>query len=222
MLVLAQGLVPSTDMKQIQEMLSLQKTSDGFYLEAHPKLQPVDSASKGIFFAGTAEGPKDIKDSVTQASATAARAARLMSPGRASRSRPSPARVDGGQMQILRHMRRGLSVQRHHAWTKRTKSRPSVIQAACTGCGTCAAECPFDAIEMNHFTDEQILTQVTSLPGAENPAGEQDRLLRLQLVLLRRGRLRRRLPPGSIPANVRLIRTMCSGRVDEKFVLVRL
>ena len=60
-------------MKAIQEMLALQTTSDGFYLEAHPKLQPVDSATRGIFFAGCAEGPKDIKDSVTQASAATAR-----------------------------------------------------------------------------------------------------------------------------------------------------
>ena len=52
MVVLSQGLVPSKDMNKIQEMLALQKTSDGFYLEAHPKLQPVDSASRGIFFAG--------------------------------------------------------------------------------------------------------------------------------------------------------------------------
>jgi heterodisulfide reductase subunit A len=82
MVVLSQGLVPSQDMDKIQGLLALQKTSDGFYLEAHPKLQPVDSASRGIFFAGTAEAPKDIKDAVTQASAAAARAGRLMSPGK--------------------------------------------------------------------------------------------------------------------------------------------
>ena len=80
MVVLAVGVKPPKDMKVIQEMLALQKNSDGFYLEAHPKLQPVDSATRGIFFAGCAEGPKDIKDAVTQASAAAARAIRLMNP----------------------------------------------------------------------------------------------------------------------------------------------
>src|SRR5512146_2179826 len=78
MVVLAVGVKPPREMKIIQEMLALQKNSDGFYLEAHPKLQPVDSATRGIFFAGCAEGPKDIKDTVTQAAA--ARAIRLMNP----------------------------------------------------------------------------------------------------------------------------------------------
>ena len=78
----------------------------------------------------------------------------------------------------------------------KSKKPASVIQAACAGCGTCAAECPFDAIEMTHFTDPQILSQV----GPPGPgAGEQDRLLCLQLVLLRWRRFRRGLPAGISP-----------------------
>ena len=100
-------------MKQIQEMLALQKTSDGFYLEAHPKLQPVDSASRGIFFAGCAEGPKDIKDSVTQASAAAARAMRLMNPGTLT-VEAITAEVDRGALQRLRPVRQGVPLQGHH------------------------------------------------------------------------------------------------------------
>jgi heterodisulfide reductase subunit A len=81
MLVLAVGMKPSNSTRMIQEMLGLQLTSDGFFLEAHPKLQPVDAATRGVFYAGCAEGPKDIKESVTQASAAAARAIRLMHKG---------------------------------------------------------------------------------------------------------------------------------------------
>jgi heterodisulfide reductase subunit A len=213
MVVLSQGLVPSEDMGKIQEMLSLQKTSDGFYLEAHPKLQPVDSASKGIFFAGTAEAPKDIKDAVTQASAAAARAARLMSPGKI-RVEAITSRVDEGKCKSC-----GIcaKVCPYNAILADTKSkRPAaVIQAACAGCGTCSAECPFDAIEMNHFTDAQILSQVHALLE-DDPAGK--------IVCFAcnwcsyAGADFAGVSRLDYPPSVRLIRTMCSGRVDEKFV----
>jgi heterodisulfide reductase subunit A len=81
MLVLAIGIKPAKSTQKIREMLGLQLTPDGFFLEAHPKLQPVDAATKGIFYAGCAEGPKDIKESVTQASAAAARSMCLMHKG---------------------------------------------------------------------------------------------------------------------------------------------
>ena len=81
MLVLAVGMKPSKTTKKLQEMFGLQLSPDGFFLEAHPKLQPVDAATKGIFFAGCAEGPKDIKESVTQGSAAAARVMRLLHRG---------------------------------------------------------------------------------------------------------------------------------------------
>ena len=81
MLVLAIGMQPAPSTQRLQEIMGLQLTSDGFYLEAHPKLQPVDAATRGIFYAGCAEGPKDIKESVTQASAAAMRAVRLMHKG---------------------------------------------------------------------------------------------------------------------------------------------
>lgn len=213
MVVLSQGLVPSEDMVKIQEMLSLQKTSDGFYLEAHPKLQPVDSASKGIFFAGTAEGPKDIKDAVTQASAATARAARVMSPGKI-RVEALTSRVDSDQCTSC-----GIcaKVCPYNAIMvdKKSKQPAVVIEAACAGCGTCAAECPFDAIEMNHFTDAQILSQVQAILE-EDP---QEKVVCFACNWCSyagadfAGVSRLNYPP-----NVRLIRTMCSGRVDEKFI----
>jgi len=81
MLVLALGMKPAAKTHKLQEMLGLQLTPDGFFLEAHPKLQPVDAATRGVFYAGCAEGPKDIKESVTQASAAAARVIRIMHKG---------------------------------------------------------------------------------------------------------------------------------------------
>ena len=213
MVVLSQGLVPSGDMNKIQEMLSLQKTSDGFYLEAHPKLQPVDSATKGIFFAGTAEGPKDIKEAVTQASAAAARAARLMSPGRIT-VEAITSKVDEAKCKSC-----GIcaKVCPFNAITVDVKNkRPAVvIEAACAGCGTCAAECPFDAIEMNHFTDAQINGQIDASLAE---ATEEKVVVFACNWCSYAGADFAGVSRLQYPPNVRLIRTMCSGRVDEKFI----
>lgn len=213
MVVLSQGLVPSKDMNKIQEMLALQKTSDGFYLEAHPKLQPVDSASAGIFFAGTAESPKDIKDAVTQASAAAVRAARIMSPGKITVAAIT-SRVDEDKCTSC-----GIcaKVCPYNAITvdKKNKRPAVVIEAACAGCGTCAAECPFDAIEMNHFTDSQILSQVDAIL-------EKEPLEKVVCFACNwcsyAGADSAGIARLNYPPNIRLIRTMCSGRVDQKFI----
>jgi heterodisulfide reductase subunit A len=213
MVVLSQGLVPSKDMNKIQEMLALQKTSDGFYLEAHPKLQPVDSASSGIFFAGTAESPKDIKDAVTQASAAAARAARIMSPGKIT--------VEALTSRVIEDKCTSCGICAkvcpYNAITvdKKNKRPAVVIEAACSGCGTCAAECPFDAIEMNHFRDDQILSQVDAILDKE----PHEKVVCFACNWCSyAGADSAGIARLSYPPNIRLIRTMCSGRVDQKFI----
>jgi len=213
MVVLAVGVKPPKEMKVIQEMLALQKNSDGFYLEAHPKLQPVDSATRGIFFAGCAEGPKDIKDAVTQASAAAARAIRLMN--------PKQLRVEAITAEVVPNECTSCGICAKvcpfGAITvdTRAKTPASVTVAACSGCGTCAAECPSNAILMHHFTDGQIEAQIDAIL-------EQDPLQRVLVFACNwcsyagadfAGVSRFQYPP-----NTRLIRTMCSGRVSEKFV----
>jgi len=213
MVVLAVGLEPTADMKVIQEMLALQTTPDGFYLEAHPKLQPVDSATRGIFFAGCAEGPKDIKDSVTQASAAVARAMRLMNPGTLA-VEAITAQVD---TELCTSCGVCAKVCPYHAISVDTKAKTAaeVIEAACAGCGTCAAECPVLAISMNHFTDAQIEAQIDAIL-------DKDAAKRILVFACNwcsyagadfAGVSRLLYPP-----NTRLIRTMCSGRVHEKFI----
>ena len=213
MVVLSQGLVPSKDMDKIQEILALQKTSDGFYLEAHPKLQPVDSATGGIFFAGTAESPKDIKDAVTQASAAAARATRVMSPGKIT-VEAITSRVDENKCTSCGICAR---VCPYNAITvdKKNKRPAVVIEAACAGCGTCAAEYPFDAVDMNHFSDTQILSQVHAT--LEKDPKEKVVCFACNWCSYA-GADSAGVSRLNYPPNVRLIRTMCSGRVDEKFI----
>ena len=213
MLVLAVGMKPSRSTQRTQEMLGLQLTSDGFFLEAHPKLQPVDSATRGIFFAGCAESPKDIKDSVTQASAAAVRAIRLMHKGEiftepiTSEILPEHCKACGKCAQVCPY--NAITVD-----TKR-KTAAVVNTAACAGCGTCAAECAFGAIQMNHFTDSQILQQIDAML-AEKP-GEKILTFACNWCSYAgadyAGVSRLQYPP-----NARLIRTMCSGRVSEDFI----
>jgi len=213
MLVLALGIKPSAGTQKLQEMLGLQLTPDGFYLEAHPKLQPVDSATRGIFFAGCAEGPKDIKESVTQGSAAAARAIRLMHNGMIL-SEPITSEV------IEAHCKacgKCAEVCPYNAITVDVKNKipAKVNTAACAGCGTCAAECAFGAIVMNHFTDQQITSQIDTLL-AENA---QDKVLTFACNWCSyAGADYAGVSRLQYPANIRLIRTMCSGRVDEKFI----
>ncbi|MBU4054159.1 MAG: hydrogenase iron-sulfur subunit, partial [Proteobacteria bacterium] len=213
MLVLAIGSQPNKSNRKIQEMLGLQLTPDGFFLEAHPKLQPVDAATRGVFYAGCAEGPKDIKECVTQASAASGRAIRLMHKGEII-TEPITSVVIAEKCKVC-----GIcaDVCPYNAIkVDKQKKTPAVVNsAACAGCGTCAAECPFDAISMNHFTDTQILNQVNAMldtrPDSKilvfacnwcSYAGaDYAGVSRLQY-----------------PPNVRIIRTMCSGRVDEDFI----
>jgi len=213
MLVLALGIKPASGTQKLQEMLGLQLTADGFFLEAHPKLQPVDAATRGVFYAGCAEGPKDIKESVTQASAAAARAIRLMHKGEIT-SEPITSHVITENCKCCGKC---AEVCPYNAITVDVKKKipAEVNAAACAGCGTCAAECPFGAITMNHFTDSQILNQVEALLEEE----PKEKILAFACNWCSyagadyAGVSRLQYPP-----NVRLIRTMCSGRVDEKFI----
>ena len=213
MLVLAVGMKPSNSTRMIQEMLGLQLTSDGFFLEAHPKLQPVDAATRGVFYAGCAEGPKDIKESVTQASAAAARAIRLMHKGEILTD-PITSEVIAEK---CKSCGKCAEVCPYNAITVDVKKKtPATVNtAACAGCGTCAAECAFDAIIMNHFTDRQILDQVGALL-TEKP---EEKILAFACNWCSyAGADYAGVSRCQYPPNVRLIRTMCSGRVDEKFI----
>ena len=215
MLVLSQGVIPRKDNDQIKKLCTLSTTSDGFIMESHPKLKPVDAPTKGVFIAGCVESPKDVKDSVTQASAAAARASILLNAGK-TKIEAITSQIDPELCNLCGVCSKVCPYNAIIAPDKKTGKLPVVIQAACAGCGACAAECQQDAIYMRHFRDEQILAQVDSILEVEPHK---------QLVVFAcnwcsyaggdmAGTSRLQYPP-----TCRLIRTMCSGRVDEKFVL---
>jgi len=212
MAILSIGLEPRKDSEMIQRLLTLSRTQDGFFMEAHPKLRPVDAATGGIFFAGCAESPKDIKDSVTQASAAAARAGILMAKGKVTVEAITPTCIP----EKCKACGLCTKVCPYNAITlNKELKRIEIIEAACGGCGTCAAECPFGALTQKHFTDEQILAQIDAV--TESNAEKKIVAFCCNWCSYAgadfAGVNRMQYPP-----HVRIIRTMCSGRVSPKFV----
>jgi len=192
MLVLSQGVIPRQDGDQIKRLLTLSTTSDGFIMESHPKLKPVDAPTKGVYIAGCVESPKDVRvEAIT-------------------------SHVETDKCNYCGICADVCPYNAILAPDRKAKRAPTIIQAACAGCGACAAECAQDAIIMRHFRDEQIMAQIEAILEVEPhkhlltfacnwcsyAGGDNAGTARLQY-----------------PTTSRLIRTMCSGRVDEKFVL---
>jgi len=166
LVVLAVGLEPRKDAREIIDLLRLSQSSDKFYLEAHPKLAPVDTATDGVFLAGCAQGPKDIPDTVAQAKGAASSALVLLSSGKvkigAQISFVNEATCRGcgycvdicpyGAIELVEINRMGniISVAR-------------VNDALCKGCGACVAGCLSGSIQQKSFMDRQILPQIAVL-----------------------------------------------------------
>ena len=212
MVVLSIGIEPRRDSDFIQRLLTLSKTSDGFFMEAHPKLRPVDTPTGGVFLAGCAESPKDIKDSVTQASAAAARAGILLAKGKVTVEAITPRLI----VENCKACGLCARVCPYNAITvDKEKKKTEIIEAACAGCGTCGAECPFDAITMLHFTDDQIFAQIDAV--TEQDAGKKIIAFCCNWCSYA-GADFAGVSRMQYPTNVRIIRSMCSGRVAPKFV----
>jgi heterodisulfide reductase subunit A len=212
MVVLSVGVVPASDRDKIARMLTLSKTSDGFFMEAHPKLKPVDAPTRGVYLAGFCESPKDIKDSVCQAGAAASRAGALLNAGQI-RVEAITSVIDEASCTkcglCARVCPYGAIV-----WHK---GEPAVVvEAACAGCGSCGATCLFGAITMRHFTDDQLLAQVRAVL-AERPE-EKVFAFACNWCSYAGGDMAG-ISRISYPASNRVVRTMCSARVSEEMVL---
>ncbi len=156
LVVLSTGVVPPASAKDLARILNLSQSSDGFLLEAHPKLRPVDSFTDGIFVAGMAQGPKDIPDTVAQAKAASSGAMALMGKGRIT-VEPYYSVVDEDRCSGCRLC---VALCPYNAITIEKNGRAHVNPATCRGCGTCSSACAISAITSQHYTDGQIAAMI--------------------------------------------------------------
>ncbi len=160
MVVLSTAIEAPHDADRVAALFGLSRTEDGFFAEAHPKMRPVETNTDGVFLAGTAQGPRDVPDTVAHAGAAASMALALLDKGEVTIS-PTISVVDevlcsGCKTCIALCPYTAISFIEE-------KNVARVNEALCKGCGTCAAACPSGAITARHFTDQQIMAQIEGL-----------------------------------------------------------
>jgi heterodisulfide reductase subunit A len=157
MVILSSALEPRADADQVARTFSLSRKADGFFLEKHPKLDPVATMTDGVFVVGCCQSPKDIPDTVVQASAAAARALAMISKGKVQ-IEATTAVVDeehcaGCKICVDLCPYKAISFDEE-------KKVSRVNEAVCKGCGVCVAACPSGAITGRHFTTDQIIAEI--------------------------------------------------------------
>jgi heterodisulfide reductase subunit A len=160
LVVLATAIIPRTDSKEFSRVLNISQSADGFYLEAHPKLRPVDTFTDGIFLAGCCQSPKDIPDAVAQASGAAVRASEPLAQGKVVVEAISSV-IDEDLCSGCRTCEKmcAYSALEFDSENKVMK----INDVMCKGCGSCASACPSGAISMRHFNLKQIIAQIEGM-----------------------------------------------------------
>ena len=160
MVVLSTALEPRADAEEVARLFSLSRSPDGFFLEKHPKLDPVATMSDGIFVIGCCQSPKDIPSSVAQASAAAARVLAMISAG--------AVEIEAAIATINEEICSGCRICANLCPYKaisfdEEKGTSQINEALCKGCGVCVAACPSGAITGKHFTNEQIMAEIEGI-----------------------------------------------------------
>ena len=151
------ALQPRADASDVARLLSISRSADGFFLEKHPKLDPVATMSDGIFVVGCCQAPKDIPNSVAQASAAAARALAMISAG-SIEIEAATAEIDEELCSGCKTCSDLCPFQAISFDDEKQVSR--INETLCKGCGVCVAACPSGAIKGKHFTAEELLAEI--------------------------------------------------------------
>ena len=171
LVVLAAAVVPSPTARKIATMVTASIDTNDFYVEAHPKLRPVESPTAGIFLSGMCQGPKDIPETVSQAGAAAAKVIGLLAKNKLM-TNPCTAecneKICSGCLTCAKVCPYGAITGEKKtvislAGVREDRVVASVNQALCQGCGACTAQCPSLAMDLKGFSNKQILAEVDAL-----------------------------------------------------------
>jgi len=157
MVILSVAMEPRSDTNEVARLFLLGRSSDGFFLERHPKLDPVGTMIDGVFSVGCCQGPKDITDTVAQASGAAARALALISRGKVQ-IEAATAFVDEEVCSGCGYCEAVCPYTAIEIDPKRKVAK--VNEALCKGCGACAVNCPSKAMQLKNFTPKQIMDMI--------------------------------------------------------------
>ncbi len=160
MAILACALEPQADAAGVGRLFNISCGKEGFFIERHPKLDPVATMTDGVFVAGCCQGPKDIPDTVAQASAAAARVLSLISKSKVQ-IEAAVANIDEDRCSGCRICNLLCPYSAVEFVDEKKVSR--VNEALCKGCGTCVAACPSSAITQRHFTGQEIMAEIEGI-----------------------------------------------------------
>ncbi|MBW6501331.1 MAG: CoB--CoM heterodisulfide reductase iron-sulfur subunit A family protein [Bacteroidales bacterium] len=160
LVILMVGMEAREDSYEVARIVNISQDKEGWFIESHPKLEPVATTTDGIFIAGTCVAPKDIPDSVAQARAAAARILARIAKERIE--------VDALYSEVNENLCSGCRLCNQLCPYSaiefiEEKKHSHIISALCKGCGVCVAACPSAAIKGRHFTDQQVLAQLDGL-----------------------------------------------------------
>ena len=158
LLVLSAGM-QAEDTEELSSILKLARTAEGYFMEAHVKLKPVDMATEGIFVCGTAHSPKLVSETIAQAYAASARAITFLAQPQLTLSAVT-ARVEAEKCASCLVCVRSCP---YNVPKINADGVSEIDEALCHGCGICCAECPAKAIQLSWYEDDQILCKVEAL-----------------------------------------------------------
>jgi heterodisulfide reductase subunit A len=160
LVVLMVGMEARDDAHEVAHLMNISQDKEGWFIESHPKLEPVATTTDGVFIAGTCVAPKDIPDTVAQARAASARILARIAKGQIE--------VDAVYAEVNEDVCSGCricNVMCPYSAIEfdEEKKKSHVISALCKACGVCVAACPSGAIKGRHFTDQQVLAQIEGI-----------------------------------------------------------
>jgi heterodisulfide reductase subunit A len=163
MVVLSTALEPHADAEAVRRLFNISCSTEGWFLERHPKLAPVSTFTDGIFLAGACQAPKDIPDSVAQAGGAAAEALALLDTGRVELE-PNTAYIIADDCSGCKTC---LPLCPYHAIALNAQTaKAEITEALCKGCGVCVAACPSGSIHQHLFEDAQIYAEIEGVLAA--------------------------------------------------------